>query len=195
MSKAYWRRHSGVSALAAVVLIIVAVVALVGGYYAGIGAAQPAAITTADTTKIIREAADSYLSAGKPPVITPDKLYKYLTDDDPTNDPYILDIRKPDDYAKGHIPTAVNVPFRQVFKEENIANLPKDRLIVTVCYTGHTASQTAALLNAMGYDALALKFGICSWTTNKDLTAHCFVQDKHAMNYPTVEGTEPGSFG
>jgi len=34
---------------------------------------------------------------------------------------------------------------------------------VTICYTGHTASYTAMLLNQLGYEAYSMKFGTMAW--------------------------------
>lgn len=110
------------------------------------------------------QAADQYLASGKPVVITADKLYEVLNDGDAANDPFILDIRKPEDFAKGHIKGAVNIPFAQVFKAENLAKYPTDKQLVLVCYTGHTASMASLALNAMGYNAAALKYSMMGWT-------------------------------
>ncbi|OQY21011.1 MAG: hypothetical protein B6I35_09360 [Anaerolineaceae bacterium 4572_32.2] len=38
-------------------------------------------------------------------LITAEALYENLNDGDDSNDPVILDIRKPDDYAVGHVPS------------------------------------------------------------------------------------------
>jgi rhodanese-related sulfurtransferase len=113
---------------------------------------------------VMAEAADKYLASGKPVVTTADKLYEILNDGDAANDPFVLDIRGAADYAKGYIKGAVNVPFAQVFKPENLAKLPKDKPIVVACYTGHTASMTSFALSTMGYNASALKYSMMAWT-------------------------------
>ncbi len=124
---------------------------------------QPTAVPVNEFA-IMSDAADRYLASGKAVVMTVDKLYEALNDGDAMNDPFILDIRAAADYAKGYIKGAVNIPFAQVFKPENLAKLPKDKQIVTVCYTGHTASMTSFALNAMGYNAAALKYSMMAWT-------------------------------
>jgi rhodanese-related sulfurtransferase len=89
--------------------------------------------------------------------------------DDPNNpiddleDFFLMDIRLPADYCAGHIPGAVNIPFLDVAKPENLAMLPIDRPILVICYTGHTASQINAILNMLGYNAWTLRFGMTSW--------------------------------
>jgi len=95
-------------------------------------------------------------------------------------------------YELGHIPGAVNIGIKSLFTEENLAKLPYDNQIVVVCYTGHTASQATALLNAIGYNATALKWGMCSW--NSEVTIDkCYDESTALGDYPFVTGTEPGS--
>jgi len=134
------------------------------------------------------------LNQGKPVAITAESLYDRLNDNDTTNDPFILSIRKAEHYELGHIPGAVNIGFTSLFTEENLSKLPYDNQIVVVCYTGHTASQATALLNAIGYNATALKWGMCSWTTNSTVTVNkCYDQTTAAQDYPFAAGSEPGS--
>ncbi|MBC7223078.1 MAG: rhodanese-like domain-containing protein [Anaerolineae bacterium] len=118
---------------------------------------------------VIQKAADAYLSSGKAPVISADQLFEVLNDGDPDNDPFILSVRKPEHYAKGHIPGAVNIFWKNVAEKENLAKLPKDRQIVVYCYTGHTGQIAATVLNLLGYDAVNLKFGIMGWTKNDEV--------------------------
>jgi len=135
------------------------------------------------------------LNQGKPVAITADTLYDRLDDNDTDNDPYVLSIRNAEDYALGHIPGAVNIGLTSLFTEENLAMLPFDKQIVVVCYTGHSASQATALLNAIGYNATALKWGMCSWTTNSTVTVNkCFDQATAAEDYQFVTGTKEGSW-
>jgi rhodanese-related sulfurtransferase len=142
----------------------------------------------------MRETIYDSLNQGKPVAITAESLYDRLNDNDTTNNPFILSIRKAEHYELGHISGAVNIGITSLFTEENLAKLPYDNQIVVVCYTGHTASQATALLNAIGYNATALKWGMCSWTTNSTVTADKYYDKATACHdYPFVIGTEPGS--
>jgi rhodanese-related sulfurtransferase len=83
---------------------------------------------------------------------------------DEKDDAYlILSVRQADDYAKGHIPTARNIPFGKGM-EAGLVMLPKDKKIVVYCYTGQTASQTMVVLRMMGYDAYSMSGGMGAWT-------------------------------
>lgn len=146
---------------------------------------------TVSQSEVIHEAADIYLSSGRAANILAEELFARLTDDNLENDPFILSVRSLDDYAKGHIPGAINIPWREVFKEENLAKLPEDGQIVVYCYTGHTSSQITALLGILGYDAVNLKFGMTSWTLDQDIAPGRYEEAKHCKNYPIVRGTEP----
>ena len=73
---------------------------------------------------------------------------------------FILDVRKPEDYKKGHIKGSVNIFWLDLMKQENLKKLPMDKEIILVCYVGHTASQVLVLLKLLGYNAKVLKFGM-----------------------------------
>jgi rhodanese-related sulfurtransferase len=132
----------------------------------------------------IRIAADNYLNAPTTAMNVAEKdLCANLLDGNPANDPFILSVRSAADYVKGHIPGAVNIPYAEVFKPENLAKLPKDKKIVVYCYTGHTASRITALLNLCGYDASNLKWGMTGWTKDTEVAPYRF-DPATAMDYP-----------
>jgi len=144
-----------------------------------------------DEDEIIRAAGEAYLGAGTPPVITALDLFDLLNDGDDANDPFIVSVRKPDDYALGHIPGAINIPWKMIAQEENLKKLPTDRQIAVYCYTGHTGALAATALNLLGYDAVNLKYGMVTWTKDETVRATSpFSEETDANNYP-VEGAEP----
>lgn len=73
---------------------------------------------------------------------------------------FLLDIRKPADFAKGHIPGASNIFWLDLLKPENLAKLPRNKTILLYCYLGHTSSQALVLLKLLGYNVMSLKFGM-----------------------------------
>jgi len=94
----------------------------------------------------------------------PDHIYKIpeaelkeLVDSN-SSDIYILDIRSKEDFNKGHVPGAHNVPFKEV--GENLDKFPKDKTIIVYCYTGQTGGQTTAALNIYGYKSRSLSGGM-----------------------------------
>ncbi|PKM81651.1 MAG: hypothetical protein CVU89_07805 [Firmicutes bacterium HGW-Firmicutes-14] len=134
---------------------------------------------------------NDYLSSGKAPTISAQEVYDtVVTGQDPGY--ILLSVRKPEDYAKGHIPGAINIPFGQIFKKENLDKLDKGKKIVVICYTGHTASQAAMFLNQLGYEAYSMKFGMMGWTSDENVLAtKPFTK---APDYPvevTINQSEP----
>lgn len=73
-------------------------------------------------------------------------------------DAVILDIRSAEDYAKGHIQGAVNVPYGMDVAAA-LEKIPSDKTVYVYCYSGQTASQTALLLNLAGKKALNVSGG------------------------------------
>jgi len=77
--------------------------------------------------------------------------------------PYIVSLRKAEDYAKGHIPGAVNIAFGE------LTTLPEDEEILLYCYTGQSASFGTAVLGVLDYDVQNLLHGMSSWSTDPDV--------------------------
>ncbi|TLM99868.1 rhodanese-like domain-containing protein [bacterium] len=148
------------------------------------------AVATGQTTAedIIIAAADQYLSSERvksPTVNASDILSNVVNGGDQSY--FLVSLQKPEDYAKGHVKGAINIPYGAMAKEENLKKLPKDKKIVLICYTGHTASYASMLLNQLGYEAYAMKFGTMGWN---DTTAGMGAVKPYAKSagYPVVEG-------
>ncbi|MBO5206156.1 MAG: rhodanese-like domain-containing protein [Clostridia bacterium] len=70
----------------------------------------------------------------------------------------ILDVRRPDEYAKGRIPGAINVPNEEI-GTANIAKLPdKSQLILVYCRSGRRSKEAAGKLAKLGYTNI-VEFG------------------------------------
>lgn len=135
---------------------------------------------------IVQGAVDGYVSS-KSPVIKAQALFENLNDGDTSNDPIIVSVRSPSHYAAGHIPGAINIPWREIAKSENLAKLPTDRQIVIYCYTGHTGAVATTALNMLGYDAINMKFGMGAWTRDANVRASSPFSEAAAHNF-AVEG-------
>ncbi len=76
----------------------------------------------------------------------------------------ILDVRRPDEYAKGHIPGAVNIANEDI-RDEEPAELPdKEQIIYVYCRSGRRSKEAAAALAALGYKNIIECGGILDWT-------------------------------
>jgi rhodanese-related sulfurtransferase len=78
----------------------------------------------------------------------------------------IVSVRAAQAYAIGHIPTAINIPYKEIAKTENLQKLDPDKTIIVYCYTGHTGGISASILNLLGYKARNLKYGMEGYTTD-----------------------------
>jgi rhodanese-related sulfurtransferase len=76
----------------------------------------------------------------------------------------VLDARSPQEFERGHVPGAVNIPHRQL-DARSTARLPKDLLIVTYCDgIGCNASTKAALkLAELGFAVKEMLGGLNWW--------------------------------
>ena len=76
----------------------------------------------------------------------------------------ILDVRRPDEYAEGHIPGAINVPNETIGTSE-IPELPdKSQLILVYCRSGRRSKEAAGKLVSLGYTNIVEFGGILDWT-------------------------------
>ena len=75
----------------------------------------------------------------------------------------ILDVRRPDEFAAGHIPNAINVANESIGTNE-IAELPdKDQLIMVYCRSGRRSKEAAEKLAKLGYTNIVEFGGILDW--------------------------------
>ena len=75
----------------------------------------------------------------------------------------ILDVRRPDEFAEGHIPNAINVPNESIGTDE-IPELPnKDQLIMVYCRSGRRSKEASEKLVKLGYTNIVEFGGILDW--------------------------------
>ena len=87
--------------------------------------------------------------------ISMDEAVKMMRDE---KDYIILDVRRPDEFAEGHIPGAINVPNEEIGATE-IAELPnKSQLILVYCRSGRRSKEASEKLVKLGYTNI-VEFG------------------------------------
>jgi L-ascorbate metabolism protein UlaG (beta-lactamase superfamily)/rhodanese-related sulfurtransferase len=80
------------------------------------------------------------------------------------SDVVILDVRKADEFAEGHIKGAVLIDqFQSDFVELAQAKLPKEKTIAVYCRSGRRSANAAGRLADVGYKCVNLKGGIIAW--------------------------------
>ncbi len=76
--------------------------------------------------------------------------------------PVVIDVRTAEEYASGHIPGAVNVPFDQV--AQRIAEIDAPHGVALYCMVGPRARKGESALLAAGYKkVLHLEGGLAAW--------------------------------
>ena len=62
----------------------------------------------------------------------------------------LLDVRSADEFSRGHLPGAVNIPVQEL--DRRLAEVgPAERDVVVYCRSGHRSSLAAQLLRERGY--------------------------------------------
>jgi len=75
----------------------------------------------------------------------------------------LIDVREPNEYKGGFIPSALNIPLSQ-FKGR-IGEFPKDKEVYLYCRSGMRSKQAARILIKNGFSNVAhLQGGISTWS-------------------------------
>jgi len=62
----------------------------------------------------------------------------------------LVDVRSPEEYARGHLPGAVNIPVQEL--DGRLADVgPVDHELIVYCRSGHRSSRAAQILRAHGF--------------------------------------------
>ncbi|MCK8825467.1 rhodanese-like domain-containing protein [Fuchsiella alkaliacetigena] len=137
-----------------------------------------------DQFEALLEVADNYLQDNYQDSITPREVYEKVVLN-PDSDYYVVDLRGLDDFAEASIIGSVNMPYDSIWERHQIEKLPRDKKIIIVCYTGHTANQAAAFWGMLGFDTVAMENGFAGW----DASVECAPEDYELATEPT-EATE-----
>jgi rhodanese-related sulfurtransferase len=141
---------------------------------------------TTDQFEVARKAFDDYLSSDPPATTSAADVFDAINDGDDTTTPYVISVRSADHYAIGHVPGAVNIPWRTVADAGVLDALPTDQPIVVYCYTGHTGAIATAIINAMGHEGVNMKYGMTAWTRDEDARAAAPFDEATSSDFPTV---------
>jgi rhodanese-related sulfurtransferase len=75
---------------------------------------------------------------------------------------FMLDVRDPSEYRKGHVDRAVNIPLNDL--RRRMAEVPKDQEIWTYCFVGQRSYYAVRALSQNGYDIKNLSGGYKTFT-------------------------------
>ena len=74
----------------------------------------------------------------------------------------VIDARDPTQFARGHIPGAINMDWRQVLAKRN--TIPKNKPVLIYCNTGSLSAQAGFALRVAGWENVRiLQGGMAEW--------------------------------
>lgn len=76
----------------------------------------------------------------------------------------VLDVRSAEEFATGHLPSAKNIPLKEL--ESRIKEIEKSKanVVITVCASGVRSSSAVSILNKAGFEkAFSLDGGVAAW--------------------------------
>jgi rhodanese-related sulfurtransferase/glyoxylase-like metal-dependent hydrolase (beta-lactamase superfamily II) len=79
-------------------------------------------------------------------------------------DAFILDIREYQEWAAGHVATAIHIPMGEIISR--IDELPIDRQIVCMCRSGNRSARVTSYLVRNGFDVVNLSGGAQRWLSH-----------------------------
>ncbi|MFQ5420776.1 MAG: SulP family inorganic anion transporter, partial [Anaerolineae bacterium] len=98
------------------------------------------------------------------------ELWDRLHDSENGERPYVVDVREPREFRRGHIPEANLAPLPLILTNEY--RFPRDRQIVLVCRTGRRSRRAAYALQKIGIvNVFTLAGGMQAWESKGLLTA------------------------
>jgi len=101
---------------------------------------------------------------GRVPEITVEDLKERH---DRGEEPILLDVREPQEYAISDLPGSIKVPLGTL--PRNLLKVPKDRNLVVYCRTGGRSANAVQFLRQMGYEkAVNLAGGVNAWAERID---------------------------
>lgn len=98
----------------------------------------------------------------------PDKILKALSPDEfaarKEGDVQLVDVRRPDEYAQGHIEGAINYNFLGPDFGKEVEQLDKDKPVLLYCRSGRRSGAASKKLQSMGFKEIYdLQGGYLNW--------------------------------
>ncbi len=82
----------------------------------------------------------------------------------------IIDLRTEDNYLKGHIPGAINIPINEITDKVEFLNEYKDKHVILYCGIGSQSKSACKVLALNGFDKLYnLANGMKTYTYDLEL--------------------------
>lgn len=73
----------------------------------------------------------------------------------------VIDVRNPEEYAQGHVPSAVSIPLGSI--ADRCSELDPAKPVYLVCGGSSRSMEAAGVLDQGGYDARPIRGGTRGW--------------------------------
>ena len=73
----------------------------------------------------------------------------------------VVDVREPDEYAEGHVPTAVHIPMGHL--PARVGELDRSQPVYVICASGNRSAEVTNYLTSAGFDAASVAGGTTAW--------------------------------
>ena len=83
--------------------------------------------------------------------------------DDKNSGAIVVDVRRPDEYAEGHIENAINIPNESIIDTPPAELSNMDQLTLVYCRSGRRSKEASQKLANMGYTNINEFGGILDW--------------------------------
>lgn len=109
--------------------------------------------------EVVRIVTDYFQARDALEPVSRDDLVERLREDLVT----VLDVRPEDEFALGHLPGALNIPFAEL--EQHLSKLPKNREVIAYCRGPYCvlSFEAVAILRGRGYRIRRLEDGYPEW--------------------------------
>lgn len=95
-------------------------------------------------------------AGAEPETVAPSELAALVSAE---NGPLLLDVRTPEEFARGHVPGALLIPVQELPDMLHQIEAYKERGVVAYCERGGRAERALDILEAAGFENLALLEG------------------------------------
>jgi phage shock protein E len=89
----------------------------------------------------------------------PDSLAKLIAEK--SRQYFLVDVRTAEEYASGHIPTAVNIPVDRIAAQAPTPD--KKAIVIVYCASGMRSARAASTLVGLGYDRVVDFGSVSKW--------------------------------
>lgn len=110
------------------------------------------------TIRVVQAGTVARLSASDFHRLLRDPLLSTTTLDQLPPRALLVDVRLPEEYARGHLPDAINVPLRSLRGEA--ASMDASRPLVVYCDSGRRSASAAFLFSERGFDVRLVRGGV-----------------------------------